>query len=87
MLKMTDEKGADEKIIAVPSAGLTRRYANRHNDTDLPSITLEQILHFFAHDTDLEPGQWAKVQGCGDAAEAEALIRAAIKREQNSRSD
>jgi len=85
VLTMTDENGADEKIIALPSPGLTRRYVDRHNDTDLPSITLEQILHFFAHDTDPEPGQRVKAHGCGDAAEALAL--AAIKREQNSRSD
>jgi inorganic pyrophosphatase len=80
VLKMMDESGGDEKIIAVPSPKLTQRYVNVHNYTDLPSITLEQIQHFFEHYKDLEPGKWVKVQGWGDAAEAKALILDAIAR-------
>jgi inorganic pyrophosphatase len=80
VLKMTDEGGGDEKIIAVPSPKLTKRYVNVHNYTDLPAITLEQIEHFFEHYKDLEPGKWVKVQGWGDAAEAKAMILAAIER-------
>jgi len=87
VLRMADEHGEDEKIIAVPSPTLTQRYVNMHNYTDLPSITLEQIPHFFAHYKDLEPGKWVKVQGWGDAAAAKALIMEAVKRELNSRSD
>jgi inorganic pyrophosphatase len=80
VLKMADESGGDEKIIAVPSPKLTQRYVNVHNYTDLPSITLEQIQHFFEHYKDLEPGKWVKLQGWGDAAEAKALIMQAIER-------
>jgi len=80
VLKMMDESGGDEKIIAVPSPKLTQRYMNVHNFTDLPAITLEQIQHFFEHYKDLEPGKWVKVQGWGDAAEAKALIVDAIAR-------
>jgi inorganic pyrophosphatase len=80
VLKMMDESGGDEKIIAVPSPKLTQRYVNVHNYTDLPSITLEQIRHFFEHYKDLEPGKWVKVEGWGDAAEAKALIVNAIER-------
>ncbi len=80
VLKMEDDGGGDEKIIAVPSPKLTQRYVNVHNYTDLPSITLEQIQHFFEHYKDLEPGKWVKLLGWGDAAEARALIEAAIKR-------
>src|ERR1700720_802217 len=43
VLKMEDDGGGDEKIVAVPSAKLTQRYVNVHNYTDLPAITLEQI--------------------------------------------
>jgi inorganic pyrophosphatase len=81
VLKMMDESGGDEKIIAVPSAKLTQRYINVHNYTDLPSITLEQIRHFFEHYKDLEPGKWVKVEGWGDATEARKLIMDAIERE------
>jgi inorganic pyrophosphatase len=80
VLKMMDESGGDEKIIAVPSPKLTQRYMNVHNYTDLPAITLDQIQHFFEHYKDLEPGKWVKVEGWGDAAEAKALILDAIER-------
>jgi inorganic pyrophosphatase len=80
VLKMVDDGGEDEKIIAVPSPHLTKRYLKVLNYTDLPEITLEQIQHFFAHYKDLEPGKWVKIAGWGDAEEARAFIVAAIAR-------
>jgi inorganic pyrophosphatase len=80
VLKMEDESGGDEKIIAVPSPKVTRRYLHVHDHTDLPQITLEQIQHFFEHYKDLEPGKWVKVNGWGDAAEARHFIAAAMAR-------
>src|SRR5580693_3676728 len=80
VLKMEDESGGDEKIIAVPMPKLTQRYVNVHNYTDLPSITLQQIQHFFEHYKDLEPGKWVKLLGWGDAAEARRYIAEAILR-------
>ncbi len=74
VLLMEDESGGDEKIIAVPSSKLTKRYDKIHNHTDLPQITLDQIQHFFEHYKDLEPGKWVKVVRWGDAAEARSLI-------------
>src|SRR5271165_4841469 len=41
VLKMQDDGGGDEKIIAVPSPKITKRYVDIHNYTDLPKITLE----------------------------------------------
>src|ERR1700742_3825511 len=49
VLRMTDDGGPDEKIIAVPSPKLTKRYEHVANYTDMPEITLQQIVHFFAH--------------------------------------
>jgi inorganic pyrophosphatase len=80
VLKMHDDGGGDEKILAVPTPKLTKRYAQVMNYTDLPEITLQQIVHFFAHYKDLEPGKWARVLGWGDAAEARRLISEAIER-------
>jgi inorganic pyrophosphatase len=80
VLMMQDEAGGDEKIIAVPSTKITRRYENVDNYTDLPQITLDQIQHFFEHYKDLEPGKWVKLTGWGDAAKARALISEAIDR-------
>ncbi len=80
VLRMQDEAGIDEKIVAVPSPKLTRRYEHVHNYTDLPVITREQIQHFFEHYKDLEQGKWVKLAGWGDAAEAQRLIVEAIER-------
>jgi inorganic pyrophosphatase len=80
VLRMEDDGGGDEKIIAVPVPKLTQRYQNVHNYTDLPQITLDQIQHFFEHYKDLEPGKWVKVAGWGDAEEAKRLIVEAIER-------
>jgi inorganic pyrophosphatase len=80
VLRMQDEAGGDEKIIAVPVPKLTRRYEKVHNYTDLPEITLKQIEHFFQHYKDLESDKWVKVLGWGDAEEARGLIVEAIER-------
>jgi inorganic pyrophosphatase len=82
VLKMEDDGGGDEKIIAVPVPRLTKRYAHVVNYTDMPDITLQQIQHFFEHYKDLEPGKWVKLIGWGDATEAKRLIAEAIARAQ-----
>jgi len=80
VLRMVDDGGGDEKIIAVPVPRLTKRYENVHSHADLPAITREQIQHFFEHYKDLEPGKWVKMIGWGDAADARQLIVDAIAR-------
>ena len=80
VLKMVDDAGRDEKVLAVPTPKLTKRYERVANYTDLPPITLEQVQHFFEHYKDLEPGKWVKMDGWGDAEEARQLIREAIAR-------
>jgi inorganic pyrophosphatase len=80
VLLMEDDGGHDEKIIAVPSSKLTKRYDGVNDATDLPQITLDQIRHFFEHYKDLEPGKWVKVKGWGDAAMARQMIVEAIER-------
>ncbi|MGV6871475.1 inorganic diphosphatase [Pseudochelatococcus sp. B33] len=80
VLLMEDESGQDEKIIAVPSSKLTRRYDRVHNYADLPEITLEQIEHFFAHYKDLEKNKWVKIVRWGNAEEAQKLIEEAVER-------
>ncbi len=80
VLLMEDEAGGDEKLLAVPSAKLTQRYARIDNFVDLPDITLKQIEHFFAHYKDLEPDKWVKIIRWGDAEEARSLVLAGIER-------
>ena len=84
VFKMSDEKGGDEKIVAVPSSTISRRYEDVHDLNDLPEITRQQIEHFFAHYKDLEGGKWVKVIGWGDAAEARKVIVEAIERAKKS---
>jgi inorganic pyrophosphatase len=80
VLVMEDNAGQDEKIIAVPSHALTKRYDEVLNATDLPEITLQQIEHFFEHYKDLEPGKWVKISGWQGADDAKRLIVEAIER-------
>ncbi|MEX6505504.1 inorganic diphosphatase [Jiella sp. M17.18] len=80
VLIMEDNSGQDEKVIAVPSPKLTRRYEKISEYSDMPEITLKQIEHFFEHYKDLEPGKWVKIGDWGDSAHAKELIRAAVAR-------
>ncbi len=79
-LMMEDDSGRDEKIIAVPSPRLTQRYEGILHFYDLPTITLQQIQHFFEHYKDLEPGKWVKIGDWMDATLARQMITDAIER-------
>ncbi len=84
VLVMEDDGGQDEKVLAVPSTHVSRRYESVANFFDLPAITIDQIQHFFEHYKDLEPDKWVKIDHWGDANEAKQLITEAIERaEQN----
>ena len=80
VLIMEDNAGQDEKVIAVPSHALTKRYDHVTNYTDLPEITMAQIEHFFEHYKDLEPGKWVKIGDWHGADDAKQLIVEAIER-------
>jgi len=80
VLIMEDEAGQDEKIVAVPTSKLTKRYDGVKDVSDMPDITLKQIEHFFEHYKDLEPGKWVKIVRWGDAAEARKMIKQSIDR-------
>jgi inorganic pyrophosphatase len=79
-LMMEDDAGIDEKIIAVPSPRLTKRYDGIEHFTDLPAITLQQVQHFFEHYKDLEPGKWVKIGDWMDADTAGKMIMDAVDR-------
>ena len=79
-LMMEDDSGIDEKIVAVPSSHLTKRYDGINDVSDLPEITLQQIQHFFEHYKDLEPGKWVNVGGWKPADTARQMIADAIDR-------
>jgi inorganic pyrophosphatase len=86
VLVMEDEAGGDEKLIAVPSHKLTKRYDTVKNYTDLPEITREQIEHFFSHYKDLEPGKWVKIVRWGDVNDARQMVLEGIERAKAAKS-
>jgi inorganic pyrophosphatase len=79
-LMMEDEKGADEKIIAIPVETLHPFYTHIQSYQDLPSVLCEQIEHFFKHYKDLEKGKWVKISKWIGAEEAGEIILQGIKR-------
>ncbi len=80
MLKMQDEAGNDEKLLAVPIDKLTSIYRNVQSPRDLPPLEIDRITHFFEHYKDLEAGKFVKVLGWTEAADARAEIIAAMAR-------
>jgi len=80
MLKMTDEAGNDEKLLAVPVDKLINIYRHIQKPDDLPELTRARIAHFFEHYKDLEPGKWVRVEGWAGPEEAKAEILAGAKR-------
>ncbi len=85
VLVMEDNAGKDEKVLAVPSPKLTKRYENVHEFSDMPDITLQQIQHFFEHYKDLEPGKWVKIGEWMGAADARRMITEAIERAKHAK--
>jgi inorganic pyrophosphatase len=84
VLRMKDEAGADEKIVAVPVSRLTRRYDKIVEIGDLPAIAVKQIEHFFEHYKDLEDQKWVTIEAWGGADEAKRIILEAIAREKST---
>ncbi len=80
VLIMEDEKGMDEKIIAVPANKLNSQYESVEEISGLPEKLVNQIKHFFEHYKDLEKGKWVKVKGFEDAAKARELIKEGMAR-------
>jgi inorganic pyrophosphatase len=84
MLKMTDESGQDNKIIAVPIDKLTPLFHDIHEIDDLPKSLMAKISHFFEHYKDLEKGKWVKVSGYESAQAARDDIMASVARHNES---
>lgn len=80
VLVMEDDGGLDEKIIAVPTDKLTKRYLHINDYIDLPEIILQQIEHFFKHYKDLEKDKWVRIDGWKDVTYAKQMILESIAR-------
>ena len=80
VLKMSDEAGSDEKLLAVPDSKVFGGYAHIEDIDQVSKHWLERIGHFFEHYKDLEKGKWVKLEGWGNATEAKAILNDAIRR-------
>ena len=80
VLKMTDEAGSDEKLLAVPVTQVFQGYAHVDNIDKVSAHWLERIGHFFEHYKDLEKGKWVKIEGWGNAEEAKRILVYAMER-------
>ena len=78
VFNMTDDAGPDAKVVAVPAKD--PRWDWIQDVGDIPEFRRKEIEHFFEHYKDLEPGKWVKTEGWGDAAEAEAMVVAALEK-------
>jgi len=80
VLKMTDEAGPDAKVLAVPIDKLCTLYREATGPEHIPTNLLAQIAHFFEHYKDLEPNKWVKIEGWGNAEDAEKELKESVAR-------
>jgi inorganic pyrophosphatase len=75
---MSDEKGPDEKLLAVPLGDPAfERVADIH---DVANELRDEIEHFFQRYKDLEPSKRTDTRGWGNRHEAEEILAAARER-------
>ena len=79
VLKMEDDGGIDDKIIAVPVTKIDPFQSNIVDLDDLPEKKKDRITHFFEHYKDLEKGKWVKILGWGDKLEAKKILQTSIE--------
>jgi len=79
LVKMTDEKGEDDKVLCVPDDKINPAFKNIRDLKDVPEYLLAEIKNFFEHYKDLEPGKWVKVDEWQGAAQAKKFIQDSAK--------
>ncbi|NMN96895.1 inorganic diphosphatase [Antrihabitans stalactiti] len=78
MYRMVDEKGGDDKVLAVPAGD--QRWDHIQELEDVPPFELAAIKHFFERYKDLEPGKFVKGSEWVGRKEAEAEVEASVQR-------
>ena len=73
VLLTTDEKGEDEKLIAVPSNPVDPSFDDINTLEDLGTLMKKRIFHFFEHYKDIDENKWVKIRGFLDADEAHSI--------------
>lgn len=83
LFKMRDEKGVDEKVLAVPVK--EPRFEEIKDLEDVPQHVLKEISHFFQRYKELEKGKFSEVLGWEGKESALKLIRECMKRYEETR--
>ncbi len=78
MFRMTDEAGGDDKVLCVPSHD--PRQAHLKDIDNVSKFDRLEIQHFFEVYKDLEPGKSVEGANWTGVVEAEAEVRASMKR-------
>ena len=74
MLKMTDEKGADAKLIVAPIDKVCPMTADIKTIDQVPQYIKDNVQHFFEQYKALEKGKWVKIEGWGGLEDAHKEI-------------
>lgn len=77
VLRLQDEEGIDDKIIATSLND--PGFEGIDQLEDIPKSIKKEILHFFEHYKELEPGKWVKFKSWGNKKVAKKIINRAIK--------
>lgn len=70
ILLTADEKGKDEKLIAVPSNSVDASFKDINTLDDLGTMIKKRIYHFFEHYKDIDDNKWVKIEGFRNTEEA-----------------
>jgi len=79
LMKMSDEKGEDNKVLCVPDSKIDPAFKEIKELEDIPEYVLAEIKNFFEHYKDLEPGKWVKVKEWQNREQAEKFILQSVK--------
>ena len=74
VLLTTDEKGKDEKIIAVPSNSVDISFKDINIPDDLGAMIKNVFTTFFEHYKDIDDNKWVKIDDFKDASVAKLIV-------------
>jgi inorganic pyrophosphatase len=78
LFQMRDEAGIDDKVLCVPLAD--PEWRDVHELDDISQKLRDEIAHFFAVYTELEPDRVVAIEGWAGRADAEREIAEAVRR-------
>ena len=78
VLVTEDEKGFDEKILAVPDISVDPSHTNIINYTDLDKHIIDKIEYFFTHYKSNEPNKWIKIHSFENAEKATEIYNKSL---------